>query len=70
MMFWARKHTHSYQHLYRSHNLVWDPSIHWTYLGHCTLEEAMENKGVLREWWDSCYKFGWVRNTSRGVLIE
>ena len=63
MMFWAKQHSHSFQHLYRSHNTQWNPAIQWTYFGHNTLDELIKNKGVLEEWWDSCFKFAFVRNT-------
>ena len=72
MRIWARRRFSPYQSLYRFGTAykadgLWqpsfDPAIMWTYLGHSLAVDLMKGGIFDQEWYDSCFKFVFVRNT-------
>jgi len=63
MKVWALCQGFSYQSFhYQDKPTVFDPSVMWTYMGHASLD-SLKERGVTREWFDSCFSFAFVRNT-------
>jgi len=63
MLTFGKTHAESFQSLYRSHGVKFDPSVQWTYFGHNRLDYLTKHRNVTKEWYDSCFKFAFVRNT-------
>ena len=71
MRSWVRRRQFGYQELYqinerfkqRDWKSRFNPSVAWTYLGHTTPGELIENEVITQEWFEGCFRFVFVRNT-------
>ncbi len=67
MKRWATRHAESFQSLYRfgrsGEFKRFDPTTQWTYSGHTPIGDLLQSGVFTQEWYDSCFKFAFVRNT-------